>query len=648
MSPKKSPSYIADQDALLRHIVQGTASETGERFFRALVKNFSQALGTHAAWVTEYLPRTRRLRALAFWLGNGFIEDYEYAVAGTPCEPAIQNKSCLHIAENVVELFPEDADLRKLGAASYMGCPLLDSENTVLGNLAVLDLKPMPDSARNLALFRIFAARATAELLRVQGEADVREREEKIKGLFNGVMDAIVELDSDLAICVLNPAAERLLDAPASQIVGKTFTTYLSSKEMHRFCRLVQDLTSRPRYEQKIWIPEGLTVRTANGKTLPTEATVTLFEANGECRYALILRDINERFESRRLIASLRQQTLYLRDEIQALTEFGAIIGNSPAFRKTLQLASEVAPTDATVLLCGDTGTGKELMARTIHATGRRKDRPMITVNCAAIPESLMESEFFGHEKGAFTGATRRREGRFALADGGTIFLDEVSELNKEMQAKLLRVLQEGEFSAVGSSTTRKVDVRVIAATNRDLSHAVRDGRFRTDLYFRLSVFPITLPPLRARGDDIGLLASHLVRKIAGRMGRTIDPLTPDLIARLKAYAWPGNVRELQNVIERGVITARYGRLNLDHALPAEDALADVSGQTAQESTAVRTIHEFQQMEKKNLLLAMQTAQWRISGKNGAAHLLGVPASTLQSKLKTLGIKRPAPPAVKV
>ena len=246
----------------------------------------------------------------------------------------------------------------------------------------------------------------------------------------------------------------------------------------------------------------------------------------------------------------------------------GEIIGESKPFRKTLQLVAEVAATDSTVLIYGETGTGKELIARAIHGSSLRKNRPLITVNCAAIPETLMESEFFGHERGAFTGATQRREGRFSLADGGTIFLDEVGELNRELQAKLLRVLQEGEFNPVGSSLTRRTDVRVIAATNRDLSMAVQEGQFRTDLYYRLNVFPIHIPPLTQRGDDIRLLAEHFLAKFSKCMGRRMDPLSVDCIERLKAYDWPGNVRELQNVIERGVITARQDRLNLDHALP--------------------------------------------------------------------------------
>ncbi|MGD8250963.1 MAG: sigma-54 dependent transcriptional regulator, partial [Desulfobacterales bacterium] len=330
-------------------------------------------------------------------------------------------------------------------------------------------------------------------------------------------------------------------------------------------------------------------------------------------------------------------------DEIQSLYNLGEIIGESPSFRKSLQLVAEVSATDATVLINGETGTGKELIARAIHAASLRKDRPLITVNCAAVPDTLMESEFFGHEKGAFTGAAQRREGRFAIADGGTIFLDEVGELNRELQAKLLRVLQEGEFTPVGASRPRRTNVRVIAATNRILSREVRDGRFRPDLFYRLNVFPITVPPLRERGDDIRLLVEHFVVKTAKRMGRQILPPGVDCIERLKAYDWPGNVRELQNVIERGVITARQGRLNLDHALPIESNApeTEVLSSPLETATGIRTAHDLQQLERLNTLLALESCQWRVAGEKGAAKLLGVPPSTLQSRMKALKIKRP-------
>ena len=634
---------ILDENDLLRRISDGTAAETGSGFFRAVVKNLSQALGTHGAWITEFFHEAQQLRALAFWLAGDFVEHYVYDTAGTPCEASLKNKTFLHIRENVVELFPEDPDLVELDAVSYMGFPLLDSDDNVLGNIAVVDTKPMPESYRNLALFRIFAARATAELLRLRAEDEIRKREEKLKGLFNGAMDTIVELDHDFNIIMMNPAGEHVFGCKRDECLGKSFKQFLTSKDIDRLQQIVGKLDIRPRGERSVWVPEGLIILNTDKKKIPTEATISQIEIGDTPGYVLILRDVNDRYEAQKMIASLRDETEYLKDEIQSLYHLGEIIGESKLFRKTLQLVAEVAPTDSTVLIYGETGTGKELIARAIHGSSLRKDRPLITVNCAAIPETLMESEFFGHEKGAFTGATQRREGRFSLADGGTIFLDEVGELDRELQAKLLRVLQEGEFNPVGSSQTRRTDVRIIAATNRDLSVAVQEGLFRTDLYYRLNVFPIHIPPLTQRGDDIRLLAEHFLTKFSKRMGRRMDPLSVDCIDRLKAYDWPGNVRELQNVIERGVITARQDRLNLDHALPdrARPENLEIPRPSDNSVKSVRTVQQLQQLERENLMLALEKSQWRVAGKKGAAQLVGMPPSTFQSRMKALGIKRP-------
>jgi PAS domain S-box-containing protein len=639
-----APSHSSKtDDSLLQTIMDGTASETGSRFFRALVKNLSQALGTHGAWVTEYQAESRQLHALAFWLGDDYVEHYEYDIAGTPCEPVIRKKTYQHIPDKVVELFPGDPDLPGLGAVSYMGFPLLDTGQTVLGNLAVLDTQPMPESFRNLALFRIFAARATAELLRLRAESEIRAHERKLSGLFKGAMDAIIEIDRDLKVTMMNPSAEKLFGCGQDRCIGKSFTDLLDPKDTNRLRKMIGELASDPSGRQSMWVPEGLLAKTLQGRSFPAEATLSQIEISESPCYALILRDVNERHEAQKTIESLRGETQYLKDEIQAIYNLGHIIGKSTEFRETLQSVAEVAPTDTTVLISGETGTGKELIARAIHAASLRKDRPLITVNCAAIPDALMESEFFGHEKGAFTGATQRREGRFALADGGTIFLDEVGELNMELQAKLLRVLQEGDFSPVGSSRSHRVDVRVIAATNRDLSKALIEGTFRTDLYYRLNVFPITVPPLRNRGNDVSLLASHFISEFASRIGRRIDPLGPDVTDRLKAYDWPGNVRELQNVIERAVITTRRGQLNLNLALPSSISQkpSGKSDSPDNGNQPIRTVRQLQELERENLLLALDATQWRVSGKNGAAQLLGIPPSTLQSRMKAMGIKRP-------
>jgi transcriptional regulator with GAF, ATPase, and Fis domain len=322
--------------------------------------------------------------------------------------------------------------------------------------------------------------------------------------------------------------------------------------------------------------------------------------------------------------------------------DFHGIAGRSPALLAVLRDVRLVAVTDATVLVTGESGTGKELIARAIHESSGRWERAMVKVNCAAMPASLMESELFGHERGAFTGATARREGRFALADGGTIFLDEIGELPLELQAKLLRVLQEGEFEPVGSSRTRKVDVRVIAATNRDLEEEVRAGRFREDLYYRLNVFPVRVPALRERLDDIPLLVEAFLQRLAKRLGRSFDPPCGESLRCLRAHGWPGNVRELQNVVERAAISAVGSRLDFARALPA--APADQPAGTAESARRrVLTMRELQQIERNNLLLALELTGWRVSGDAGAAQLLGINPSTLASRIKALGLQRQRP-----
>jgi transcriptional regulator with GAF, ATPase, and Fis domain len=303
---------------------------------------------------------------------------------------------------------------------------------------------------------------------------------------------------------------------------------------------------------------------------------------------------------------------------------------------------AQVAATNATVLLLGETGTGKELFARAIHDRSARRDRPLVKVNCAAIPATLIESEFFGHERGAFTGATQRREGRFALADGGTIFLDEIGELPIELQGKLLRVLQEGEFEPVGGTRTRKVDVRVVAATNVDLEQAAHGGAFREDLYYRLSVFPLRLPPLRERDEDVVLLAAAMAEKLARTLGKHVSPLGPADVAALRSYAWPGNVRELRNVVERAIITSTDGRLHLDRMLPAGGALAaPPPPAVAAPRQEILTERSLRQLERENMVAALERAGWRVAGADGAAAVLGVSPSTFKSRMKALEIRRP-------
>ena len=327
----------------------------------------------------------------------------------------------------------------------------------------------------------------------------------------------------------------------------------------------------------------------------------------------------------------LEAENVYLQEELKTQYEFADLVGRSPAMRRVLRQVEQVAGTDATVLLLGETGTGKELVARSVHGRSRRKDRPLVKVNCATLPATLIESELFGHEKGAFTGALTRRVGRFELADGGTIFLDEIGDLPLELQAKLLRVLQEGEFERLGSASTLKVDVRVIAATNRDLRKAIADGSFRPDLYYRLRVFPIEVPPLRERRDDIPLLAWYFVTKHQGRLGKTIDKIPKSLMDALMTYGWPGNVRELENLIERALILSPGPTLQTDEHLGEPVA---VPRATAPDSPRLDTA------ERAHILGVLEDCSWKLKGKGNAAERLGLKPSTLRFRMRKLGIER--------
>ncbi|CAI4030326.1 DNA-binding protein Fis / transcriptional regulator, Fis family [Nitrospira tepida] len=637
-----TPLHGLEPDSALRAILEGTATETGERFFQSLVQNLARALNTHGAWVTEYFADTRRLRALAFWMDGRWVQNYEVDIAGSPCERVIDTKRLVHFPDRLLELYPNEPDVLAIGAVSYMGVPLEDTDGTILGHLAVIDRRPLPEEPRIHAIFQIFAARAAAELRRLRSEAQVREREEKLSGLVRSALDAIIELDDALTVTRLNPAAEDIFSNRGPDLIGRHVSALLTVESSKTLTKLIDELRTMPEGRRSLWIAGGLTARRGAGAEFPAEATLSQFELRRRTFYTLILRDVNERLEAERKIRSLTAETELLRQELQALQQYDAIIGESAPLRHVLRDVAQVAETDATVLIMGETGTGKELIARAIHGASRRRERPLVTVNCAAIPSSLIESEFFGHEPGAFTGATKRREGRFALADKGTIFLDEIGELPLDLQGKLLRVLQEGEFEPVGSSYTKKIDVRVLAATNRDLAKAVREGKFREDLFYRLNVFPIPLPPLRERGDDVIRIAQAFAQRFAQRMGKTIAPLTPECIRRLKAYSWPGNVRELQNVIERAVITARDGRLNLDRALPevAPSPVDEPISCRDGSRPPIRTMKELEAMERENILRALETADWKVSGDKGAARLLGMNPSTLASRMKALGISR--------
>jgi transcriptional regulator with GAF, ATPase, and Fis domain len=341
--------------------------------------------------------------------------------------------------------------------------------------------------------------------------------------------------------------------------------------------------------------------------------------------------ELRERLnEIERLKLQLEKENVYLREEIKTGKGFQKIVGNSEALQYVFFRVQQVAPTDATVLVLGETGTGKGMVAHAIHEMSARKDRPMITVNCAALPVNLIESELFGREKGAFTGAHAKQVGRFEVANGGTIFLDEIGEMPLELQAKLLRVLQDGEFERLGSPRTIKVDVRVIASTSRDLKAEVHDNRFREDLFYRLNVFPISMPPLRMRADDISELVGHFVDKYARKIGRQIKTVPKSMMKSLQGYSWPGNVRELEHVIERAVITSAGPVLRLADRFEGEPVEAKED-----------LLKDLVAVEREHILKVLQKTRWKIDGVGGAASLLGLHPSTLRFRIKKLGIHRP-------
>jgi len=509
----------------LRAVVEGTASATGADFFPSLVRHLAAALGIRYAFVAECLEEAGRgVRTLAFWQGEGFGDNFEYDVAGTPCRQVLGGEPAAY-CEDLQARFPDDRALVELRAESYLGVPIADSAGAVIGHLAILDDRPMASAAWELALMRVFAARAGAEMQRLKADRQLRE--------------ALAE---------------------------------------------VQELRNR-----------------------------------------------------------LHAENVYLQEEIHTEHNFGEMVGSSPTLLRVLRKVEQVAPTDATVLISGETGAGKELIARAIHNRSLRRERPLVKVDCSAISAGLVESELFGHVKGAFTGAIERRVGRFELAAGGTIFLDEVGELPLETQVKLLRALQEHEFEPVGSSRTIHVDVRVIAATNRDLGEAVRAGRFRADLFYRLNVFPLEVPPLRDRPGDIPQLAAFFLARFAREFGKKVEAISPATLGRLTSYAWPGNVRELQNIVERGVILSSGAALELGPdllpLLPPSDGSRAGEPPAAAPSPAL--LPSLQEVERHHILAALEHARWVVEGGKGAARILGLHPNTLRSRMDKLGIRRP-------
>jgi PAS domain S-box-containing protein len=611
--------------SVLRAIVEGTVNAIGDDFFRTLVSNLSSATGVLGAFIAEFAETRTRVRALAFWMDGQFIDNQAWDLEGTPCQDVLCGTFC-HYPSGVWQQYPKEE-----GIESYMGVPLIDENGQILGHLAIFDSLEMPPEPRLMYTFQIFAARAAAELNRIKTSEQLQQTQERFRDLFDEAPIAYVHEDLESRFISANRAAMRILGITPEQIPGMVGIS------------LVPDTPEAQARAQEAFASIGQGTDTSgvvlelrrkdNGKPIWIQWW-SKPDPSGQFTRTMFI-DITERVLMEQEQARLQAQNQYLKDEIKTAYNFEEIVGRSPAIQSLLNHVKRVATTDASVLIQGESGTGKELIARAIHANSKRNKNPLIKVNCAALPSGLIESELFGHEKGSFTGAIAKRIGRFELADGGTIFLDEIGEIPLDVQVKLLRVLQEQEFERVGGQTPITVDVRVIAATNRDLLHEVAEKNFREDLYYRLNVFPLTTPPLRDRIDDIPLLVYFMLDKYAMKIGKKVTGISEISMQRLQAYRWPGNIRELENVIERAIILGDNATIEIGpEQLTARNPLTD-RFETASNAS-------FETVSRLHIQSVLEQTNWIIEGENGAAKILNMQPSTLRYRMKKLGIAKPS------
>ncbi len=512
-----------------------------------------------------------------------------------------------------------------------------ESVNCLTNSLVEHD--PDGEHIRTIAMYTELADKARIDL--------------KYRQLYRSTPAMLHTVDADGMIVTVTDHWLSKMKYSRDEVVGRPISDFFSNAYRKRISsgRLQKIISSGEFQNQE----RQMLTRSGQVLDLLTSAVAERNAAGKVVRMLVASKDVTKRnraehalrstlVENARLREELERERDYLREEVNVALNFGRMVGKSPALKHMLAQVEAVAETPASVLILGESGVGKELVARAIHARSPRADAPLVKVNCASIPKELFESEFFGHIKGAFTGAHKDRVGRFQLADGGTIFLDEVGEIPIELQSKLLRVLQESEFERVGDDITRSVDVRVIAATNKDLEKLVLDGAFREDLFYRLSVFPIEVPPLRKRKEDVIQLAQHFLERTCNDFGRQTMKLTRNQADQIQNYDWPGNVRELKNVIERAVILSRGNVLRLDLSLP-ENAIG--SGQFVEQGSPpgeeqVLNEQQMKALQMRNVLIALRQSSWRVSGKEGAAELLGVKPTTLTDRMKMMGIRKPS------
>jgi formate hydrogenlyase transcriptional activator len=678
-----------------------------EEIFDRLTRIATAVLRVPVALVT-LLDSDRHFFKSQFGLTEPLATARETPLTHSFCKHAVGSREALIVPDVRAHPLFRDRLTGEGSVIAYAGIPLVTSEGHALGTFCVIDWCPRDWTEEEIDILRALATSTMSEidLRRVAGElqaltsslqglvesrtADLKAAKERQRVLLD-VNNAIVTcLDRDSLFAATAEALKRVMPydraalvlhdpvkdvfqvlgvagpvpSPPNIPLGTEWPRRGSRSGWildHRQPILTIDMRKGTQFfEHPALIKEGILAAvsvplTVKGKILGTlnvgsrergrygEAETALLAAIAE-QVALAMENLLAYEQIAALKARLEQENQYLQEEVRSEAAFGDVVGKSPAILRVLAKVRMVAETDSTVLVTGETGTGKELIVRGIHGLSRRKDKIMVKVNCAALPAGVIESELFGHEKGAFTGALMRKVGRFELANRGTLFLDEVGDLPLDLQAKLLRVLQEGEFERVGGTQTFKVDVRLIAATNRDLEKAVAEERFRADLFYRLNVFPIVIPPLRQRLDDVARLARHFAMFYSSKMGKPIGALGPDILDRLTAYAWPGNVRELQNVIERAVILSPRGRFDLGDDLvaarPGPGASAAVT--KAAPASAKLPPRSLEEVERAHIVSVLEQTAWRVSGDRGAARILGLKRTTLEARMKKLGIQRPA------
>jgi formate hydrogenlyase transcriptional activator len=571
------------------------------------------------------------------------------------CSTAMLSQGVFHLRDaSLDERATAHALVHDLGIRFYAGAPLRTEQGLNLGTVWVLDRKPRELAAGEAEMLTMLAALAmnqmelrlyaekVAQLEQVQRtsgeqlrEANERlaQSEKQFRDLFEEAPIAYVHQAVDTRIFQANRVAMKILGVKPEEITGLLGTSFIpDTPEAQRRLRDALPLMETGTDSSGVVLELR---RKDDGRPLWVKWWCRP-EPDGSYTRSMFL-DITDQVLMEQQKARLEAQNAYLLDEIRTEQNFGDIIGGSSGLCKVMQQVRLVAPTDATVLITGESGTGKELIARAIHERGARSERALVKLNCSAIPEGLFESEFFGHVKGAFTGALKDKPGRFELADGGTLFLDEIGEVPLAMQAKLLRVLQEQELERIGDTHTRKVNVRIIAATNRDLKKEVDEGRFRQDLFYRLSVFPIEVPPLRERRDDIGPLVANFIKQSARRMNRPEPQISKTAFDQLTTYNWPGNVRELQNTVERAIILWQEGPLTFDLPASRPDRNSD-----EQAKPALLTLDDLKRQEREAIINALKQTNGKVSGAGGAAELLGMKASTLASRISSMSINRRA------